>query len=441
MIKKVPRTINHATYWRFEKIYFSFAALSVLLVLWQYFGMNRVVELYPSKTEVTVSGDYLNGGISEGKLTMTDEGALLNCNIKPSSTFAFCSFDIAIGDGKNKGLDFSQFESLDLWLEHTTTEPDTLIVYLINREEFSDSSDPSSRNVSNKSNQHAILPTPEISYYSLTLNKFIVPSWWMLLHKATGSAGKANLDNVISLQLATGDSLNNRRIEILFKRAALSGKWISADTLYLELVVFWTLLLLLHISFRLYQLANQLKLKRSQNASLAELNSFLSIQRNQFEEMAKTDPLTGVSNRAGMRDLFEHMQNQRRQAYSLIMFDIDYFKLVNDTHGHQAGDDVIKGVTDLVARVIRDTDHLARWGGEEFIIVCADTKINQAAVLANNLRQQIAQAKFDCGVSVTCSFGLSEYRQQGKNSIEKMFEVADAALYRAKNGGRNCVKF
>jgi diguanylate cyclase (GGDEF)-like protein len=441
MTKQTSTFANSSIYLAFEKIYFLIAAVSLVLVLWQYWGMNRLVELYPGNAVVSVSGDFLNGGSSVALLNVTDDGAMIQCDIKLSSTFAHCNLDISIGDGVNKGLDFSQFDHLNLWLQHTATEQDTIIVYLKNRESISDDLDPSSRNTNNKSNQHTILPTDGSSYYQLKLNQFAVPSWWILLHKSTGSAAKPNLSNVIVLSIVTGDSLDRRSVNMLLKRATITGKWLAANSLYLALAVIWAIVITLHAGFRVYQLANQLQLKRSQNTSLKELNHFLSIQKDEFEVLAKTDPLTGVSNRAGTRDLFESMQNQHERLYTLIMFDIDNFKQVNDVYGHQQGDDVLRELSNLVAPLVRDTDHFARWGGEEFIIICPDNNVKDAAAMADNLREKIAAAIFNGGLRVTCSFGVSGFQQQGKNDIKKMFATADLAMYKAKRGGRNRVEY
>ena len=102
MIKQAPKLAISSIYLKFEKIYFLIAAISVILVLWQYLGMNRIAEIYPSTAKVTVTSDSLNGGSSEASLNITDEGAQLDCQIKPSSTFAYCNLDISIGDGINK---------------------------------------------------------------------------------------------------------------------------------------------------------------------------------------------------------------------------------------------------------------------------------------------------------------------------------------------------
>ncbi len=305
MTEQTPKFAGSSIYLKFEKIYFSLAAVSLMLVFWQYWGMDRYVEIYPSDSKVSISGDYLNGGESEGTIELTEDGAKLHCDIKLSSTFAYCTLVTAIGDGGNNGIDFSQFEHLNLWLEHETNEQDTVIIYLKNRERSSDDLDPSSRNRNNKSNQQTILPRAGDNFYKLPLDQFSVPSWWILLHEATGIAAKASLDNVIELEIATGDSNNILSVDILLKKATVTGKWIAANTLYLMLAIFWAMIITLHASFRVYQLANQLQLKRSQNELLEELNHFLSIQKDEFEVLSKTDPLTGLLNRAGTRDLFE----------------------------------------------------------------------------------------------------------------------------------------
>ncbi len=436
----VTKFSGNTIYLKLEKVYFSIAALSLLLIVWQYLGMDRIVEISPSKATVSVSGDKLNGGLSESRLTVTNDGALMHCDINLSSTFAFCSLDISIGDGVNQGVDVSQFDNLNLWLEHNSSQQDTVIVYLKNRERFSSNVDISARNPSNKSNQQTLLPISDNSFYSLPLEQFNVPSWWILLHKATGQAAKPNLTNVISLSIVTGDSLEERTVDIKLKKAVIVGKWISANTLYLILALLWALVITIHASFRVYQLASQLQLKHRQNTSLAELNKFLSIQKDEFELQAKTDPLTGVANRVGTRDLLEQIQQNQDRIYSLIMFDIDYFKAINDNHGHQVGDEVIKTLANVVRALIRDTDHLARWGGEEFIVMCPDTSKQDAVMIAELLRENIAAATFTQKLSVTCSFGVSECKKRLKNPIQRLFESADAAMYRAKKAGRNRVE-
>jgi diguanylate cyclase (GGDEF)-like protein len=285
-----------------------------------------------------------------------------------------------------------------------------------------------------------ILPTPGRSIYHLPLNDFTVPSWWLLKNNLTGKAAEPNLNNVTTLSIATGDSNIPRSVDILLEKVQFTGKWITANSLYLYIIFAWIILITIHALYRVYQLVDQLELNRYQNQKLEEINNFLSIQKEEFEALAKTDPLTGLCNRAGTRELLQSMQNNPYCEYSLIMFDIDHFKKINDTYGHEVGDSILCALAKRVNAYMRETDHIARWGGEEFIILCSHTKYLNAAVVANNLRQKIADTPLINEIYITCSFGVSQYQYDRKDNIQSMFEAADAAMYSAKKAGRNRVK-
>jgi diguanylate cyclase (GGDEF)-like protein len=127
-----------------------------------------------------------------------------------------------------------------------------------------------------------------------------------------------------------------------------------------------------------------------------------------------------------------------RTPLALVMVDIDHFKAVNDTHGHQVGDRVLVGVSRITAGHIRQTDLLARWGGEEFMILAANCGGQEADRLAEKLRRLINEAAFDEVGSVTCSFGVAQF--QDGDTAETLTSRADEALYAAKRAGRNCVR-
>jgi len=120
------------------------------------------------------------------------------------------------------------------------------------------------------------------------------------------------------------------------------------------------------------------------------------------------------------------------------MLDIDHFKQINDTHGHGIGDLVLTSLTTLVKQNIRSADSFARWGGEEFVLVCQDTSLDVAFTIAEDLRARIAKACIIDNIKVTASFGVSDMQKGG--SVQALFKQADDALYRAKNSGRNKVK-
>ena len=428
-------TDSKSTLRQYERFYLFIAAISLLLIAWQYWGMERIYAIYPNaKATVSVSGDEISGGRSLSTLSEKDNKAQLHCQIKPSHTFAYCKLNISLGKNNRKGLDLEQYESLQLEIEHKSSIQDTLLIYLNNNQ-----ADPKNKYLRHhKSNMRTILPVSK-SVYKLPLQGFSVPSWWILQNQATGAMAEPDLSNVTGLSITTGDSTIERDVDIYLLKAQLTGKWIPAQTLYFALLIIWITMIFIHACYRLYQLNAQLKLKREQALQLGEINKLLHIQKTEFETLAKTDPLTGIANRAGMRDILHNVQESHGSVCSLIMFDIDHFKQVNDCHGHEVGDQVLSALANLVAAHIRNTDHFARWGGEEFILLCPDTVLLNAKSLANNVRKLISETELTELRTITCSFGVAESTIDEKFNINSLFESADLAMYKAKKGGRNRV--
>ncbi len=159
------------------------------------------------------------------------------------------------------------------------------------------------------------------------------------------------------------------------------------------------------------------------------------------KQLAQIDSLTELPNRASYNEqlnaAFQHCQ-QSGKTLVLIVADIDYFKKINDSYGHAAGDKVLKLVAKLLATNLRQSDFVARLGGEEFVILLSDSNPESSLKIAEKLRQAIANCPFhykDQKVSVTTSFGLSTL--EADDTPESLFERADAALYKAKHNGRN----
>jgi diguanylate cyclase (GGDEF)-like protein len=159
-----------------------------------------------------------------------------------------------------------------------------------------------------------------------------------------------------------------------------------------------------------------------------------------LERLSVTDNLTGLFNRQKLGEVFENeIQRARRfqHAFSVIVLDIDHFKQVNDTHGHQAGDQVLIAVARVLEGKTRETDTVGRWGGEEFLVICPHTDLNGARNLADKIREALMAHDFPETHHMSASFGVSTYRPGDK--IVDLIERADTALYRAKHDGRNRV--
>ena len=177
---------------------------------------------------------------------------------------------------------------------------------------------------------------------------------------------------------------------------------------------------------------------RRQKAELAQA-------LEQIRQLATHDDLTGLLNRRAMLDRMQLEQRRSLRSGSPLLIaqlDIDHFKAVNDTHGHAAGDLVLQSFADTVRRNVRDTDVLARWGGEEFVLLLCDTPAADAVALMERLRQavqamQVPVAQGGQPITVTVSIGLA--RHAPADPLAGTLERADRALYAAKAGGRNRV--
>ena len=167
----------------------------------------------------------------------------------------------------------------------------------------------------------------------------------------------------------------------------------------------------------------------------------LERERAQLLYRATTDNLTGVFNRYKLSEYInaECVRFRRyRTPLCLIMFDIDHFKNINDTHGHAEGDRVLVELSGMIMRSIRDTDSLGRWGGEEFIILSPHTSRDEAVEFSERLRRSIESNAFQSVGRVTCSFGVAEIVEG--ESVDSLLSRVDNALYKAKNNGRNRVE-
>lgn len=177
---------------------------------------------------------------------------------------------------------------------------------------------------------------------------------------------------------------------------------------------------------------------RRQKAELAQA-------LEQIRQLATHDDLTGLLNRRAMLDRMQLEQRRSLRSGSPLLIaqlDIDHFKVVNDTHGHAAGDLVLQSFADTVRRNVRDTDVLARWGGEEFVLLLCDTPAADAVALMERLRQavqamQVPVPQSGGPITVTVSIGLA--RHTPADPLAGTLERADRALYAAKAGGRNRV--
>lgn len=182
------------------------------------------------------------------------------------------------------------------------------------------------------------------------------------------------------------------------------------------------------------RILDDLNCRKQAEEELREFNCQLAM-------LASTDQLTNIANRRQLTSVLDKeisRADRYKINFSLILVDIDDFKSINDQYGHDAGDQTLIQVAEILSGCSRKSDHAGRWGGEEFLIVCPETNLNAATDLAELLRKRIELHDFTIPVSVTASFGVASH-QPGIN-IDTLIKMADDALYQAKADSKNCVK-
>ncbi|OGF28477.1 hypothetical protein A2331_05060 [Candidatus Falkowbacteria bacterium RIFOXYB2_FULL_34_18] len=170
----------------------------------------------------------------------------------------------------------------------------------------------------------------------------------------------------------------------------------------------------------------------------------LKRENRELEKLSITDPLTGAFTRRLLETIFpSELSRAKRTGMPLVplMVDIDRFKTINDTYGHQAGDKVLRELVKRIKSILREPDKICRYGGEEFLIILPDCLSGK--IVAERIRQKIEKEYFDIGkekIPVTISVGYTTFNtREDKRNIEEIIEDADNALYKAKHTGRNKV--
>lgn len=181
--------------------------------------------------------------------------------------------------------------------------------------------------------------------------------------------------------------------------------------------------------------------KDKKHLTLAAVYCGKTLESHLLDTEIRIDPLTGLTNRRGFYEFYEEtVSNPRNGTASIIMCDIDFFKKVNDTYGHNAGDAVLQRIAAVLREHVASEDEAVRWGGEEFILMCMDCPLDKAQQIAEHIREMVEQMSIEFEehhIAVTMSFGV--YQLDDDQTMDQNVKQADERLYQAKTTGRNRV--
>ncbi len=372
-----------------------------------------------------VVDDSGSGGASHAALVSAADGATtLRCEIKPGFDWPFCElqFESARGD-----LDLTRFSSLRLWASVSGPQKDggpaQLRVFL---RSFHPDYPGKGGGEDLKPHEVIFAPAGLAMPVELRLSQFMVSSWWAQTHPLPVHLMGPQLDRVRAISFSTGGQVSPGEHVIRIERAELIGHWVPPETFRLGLVGLWMFSLLGYLVWESWLV--RARLRRSVKRSQA------------LEKLALRDPLTQVANREGLNralELLMRAQGELIFPMSVVFVDADHFKRINDEHGHEVGDQVLTLLAQTLRANLPRDDLVARWGGEEFVLVMPQTPADEAVAVAERLRAVLARTRWPTGLVVPASWGVAEACNEA--GLEAAMREADQAMYRAKHAGRDRV--
>lgn len=423
--------------WRLEMILIALVLLTLLAIIAEKKILQASRSISPQDGyAIEVYDDRRSGGNSRAEMIDPNQFQW-RCTLKNKFNYPYCGFEIFFDPKRERGVDLSHYAKIRLWLDYTGPNK-TLRVYLRN---FDPLYSTLGVEASTKYNQVEfstdLLKNP---YLEFSLNDFFVADWWLIEFNIPPELRHPQFDNIIMVEVQTGSKEPLGEHNFRLKKVELVGQRLATEQWYLLIMMAWLGIFVIFLGYRIATLTNQVRSQKKREAELLEINSLLDLRGKQLEEKSKTDSLTGAFNREGIEEairigLWEW--RSQKKPLSLILMDIDYFKKINDQYGHSVGDHVLATLSNIVKQYIRSNDLFARWGGEEFVLVCRDTKIEQASLIADKMRELIASFAFNGNIQVTASFGVATLNAH--ETLEQLFSNADKALYEAKHQGRNRV--
>jgi len=375
---------------------------------------------------------YGDDGSKGNSTAETDPRAPLHwrCALRPKFEYPYCGYGLVLSaQTPDRGIDLSGFDSIRLDLDYHGPF-DRIRLFLKNFDpRYSKPRDPFTL----KSNLIEAEVHQGHNIVDLKLSHFSVTEWWIARNKIRPTLSATQFDNITQMEFQTGQLALPGNYDIRIRKITLRGRLIDQGTWYYALLVTWAGLIFVYLIHRIIRLRQDLKQRLQSQGAAIRLARYA-------EESARRDHLTRLLNRAGVAELYHRMAMDRKRqgTFAVILFDVDHFKQVNDRHGHNAGDQVLVAIATILGQVMRASDIVGRWGGEEFLLICNVEDEADAMRIACKLHEAIDCHDFPVVGHVTASFGV--YHGSGKmDALERVTSRADAALYQAKEAGRNRV--
>ncbi|MDN4501615.1 GGDEF domain-containing protein [Alteromonadaceae bacterium BrNp21-10] len=412
----------------------------VALVIYPYLPKREVLLLPNSTSWAFSNADADSGGKSTAQWLNT-EYSLWECDVRVGASAPNCGFGISFSSSDSDwsaGIDFSQFDQIAFHF-HYSGPASTMRLFARNFDPvISNSSDHNSTQFMQITIRRADFDLP----LAFDLSEFKLADWWVSQFDVPRSHGRPQIDRLTTIGIDFGDNkevpYGKHRIEI--EHFKFIGAYITQQHWYLGILVLWMVGIAARVAYQFNVYYRHAKQDRERLNEMSNYARELKSESELYKNLSKTDALTSTYNRYGLQERVSDFIEKRvnDDVMGVVVVDIDHFKCVNDIFGHDVGDQVLSMIGALLRESTRSIDTVARWGGEEFVLLCPQTEGTALIIMAEKIRQQISELHFPmrAKLSITASFGLAiiEPDQQ----FDEVFKRADEALYKAKSQGRNC---
>lgn len=406
-------------------------SLTIIALMVYPFLPERKITIIPSNETFS----YLNASNAVVKRWVNQQTGHWHCEIEDNNSYNYCGINLNwLNEAYKDGRDLSNFEYIKLNLDYVG-EAEQVRLFLRN---FDDS-----YAIENDANSPQYLytnfKTSDFTNGDITISlaEITVADWWMVQYQHPRNRALPKFDHINTFGLEVfGQNISGTH-EMVLNSIEFIGPFFKEENYYLTIIIIWLLAVFFHLTFQLYVTKNYAVTITNKGKELTKSNLALKKETHKYRNLSILDALTQVPNRHGFEEYILNTLTSHYKDVSLIILDIDYFKKINDIHGHTVGDMVLKELSALLQSNIRGGDYLARWGGEEFIICCTETSAENTVNFAEKLRLLIAAHSFadEITLNVTISMGIAV--RDPKESFKTWFNRADQALYQAKNTGRN----
>ncbi len=412
-----------------ERVVLLLLAATFGLLAWQRWGMNRLIRLDHNSPGIRISAvnDKSDGGGSICELDTTEGVWRIRYDVRPGGAWAFCGINFTFfAADSSPGIDLSRFDSLIVNLDGFDGVNSSFQTQLKSMDtNIYRQGDRSSLKYQNM----VLFPeTSSASRNAMPLNRFVLPPWWVARNNVPVRFLNPAWHDVRELEfLTSADVIRLGKGTFGIRSLEFHGKWIRQETLLKILFAVWLAYVVAGLVLRLYK-------------SFVSIRS-LQKQTTQLQELAEHDPLTRLHNRRGLENhlsvLASRSIDPANPVMGVMMVDLDHFKTVNDTLGHDAGDEILRRLAQLIQDEMRPNNLAARWGGEEFILLLPGIPSARLLPAAEKVRSRVESELRYKELHITASIGIAH---GNVDEFETLAKRADEALYKAKAAGRNRVE-